>query len=72
MQVITQFLKMETLLDDSVNQKIELQIERGGASLTVNLTVRVTHSWYLFDSKWEIEITRDYLSSYTILKHYCS
>lgn len=41
MQVITQFLKMETLLDDSVNQKVELQIERGGTSLTVNLTVRV-------------------------------
>lgn len=58
MQVITQFLKMETLLDDSVNQKIELQIERGGASLTVNLMVRVTHSWILVDSKWAVEITR--------------
>ena len=41
MQVITQFLKMETLLDDSVNQKVELQIERGGTSLNVNLMVRV-------------------------------
>ncbi|EXC20661.1 Protease Do-like 7 [Morus notabilis] len=40
-EVITQFLKMETLLDDSVNQKVELQIERGGTSLTVNFTVRV-------------------------------
>ncbi|XP_015880222.2 protease Do-like 7 isoform X1 [Ziziphus jujuba] len=43
-EVITQFLKMETLLDDSVNQKIELQIERGGASLTVNLMVQDLHS----------------------------
>lgn len=45
-QVITQFLKLETLLDDSVNQKIELQIERGGTQLTVNLTVRVFLVWY--------------------------
>ena len=39
-QVITQFLKMETLFDDSVDQKIELQIERGGTPLTVELVVR--------------------------------
>lgn len=50
MQVITQFLKMETLLDDSVNEKMELQIERGGKSLTVDLQVRVIHSWNLFFS----------------------
>ncbi|KAF3445243.1 hypothetical protein FNV43_RR14937 [Rhamnella rubrinervis] len=43
-EVITQFLKMETLLDDSVNEKIELQIERGGVSLTVNLKVQDLHS----------------------------
>ncbi|XP_062107572.1 protease Do-like 7 isoform X2 [Humulus lupulus] len=43
-EVITQFLKMETLLDDSVNQKVELQIERGGTSLNVNLTVQDLHS----------------------------
>jgi hypothetical protein len=46
MQVITQFLKLETLLDDSVNQNIELQIERGGTPLTVNLVVRVAFAWY--------------------------
>lgn len=40
MQIITQFLKMETLLDDSVDQTIELQIERGGTALTVTLRVR--------------------------------
>lgn len=40
-QVSTQFLKMETLLDDNVNNKIELQIERGGKPLTVDLTVRI-------------------------------
>jgi len=41
MQVITQFLKLETLIDDSVNQNLELQIERGGIPLTVSLMVRV-------------------------------
>ncbi|KAL5726699.1 prolyl aminopeptidase [Ranunculus cassubicifolius] len=43
-EVITQFLKLETLLDDGVNQKIKLQIERGGASLSVELTVQDLHS----------------------------
>ncbi|XAR51472.1 HtrA2 peptidase [Bertholletia excelsa] len=42
--VITQFLRMETLLDDSVGQKIELQIERGGTPLTLNLLVQDLHS----------------------------
>ncbi|XP_041003350.1 protease Do-like 7 [Juglans microcarpa x Juglans regia] len=42
-EVITQFLKLETLLDDSVNQNIELQTERGGTSLTVNLVVQDLH-----------------------------
>uniref|UniRef100_A0A5B6ZRJ1 Putative protease Do-like 7 isoform X1 n=1 Tax=Davidia involucrata TaxID=16924 RepID=A0A5B6ZRJ1_DAVIN len=42
--VITQFLKMETLLDDSVDQKIELQIERGGTPVTVDLVVQDLHS----------------------------
>lgn len=40
MQVVTQFLKMETLLDDCVDQKIELLIERGGTPMNVNLMVR--------------------------------
>ncbi|EEF29416.1 protease Do-like 7 [Ricinus communis] len=43
-EVTTQFLKLESLLDDSVDQKIELQIERGGTSLTVNLVVQDLHS----------------------------
>ncbi|KAG9130911.1 hypothetical protein Leryth_006685 [Lithospermum erythrorhizon] len=43
-EVITQFLRMETLFDDSVNKAIELQIERGGAPLTVNLMVQDLHS----------------------------
>ncbi|XP_059641994.1 protease Do-like 7 [Cornus florida] len=42
--VITQFLKLETLLDDGVGQKIELQIERGGTPLTVDLVVQDLHS----------------------------
>ncbi|CDP02710.1 unnamed protein product [Coffea canephora] len=43
-EVITQFLKMETLFDDSVNEKVELQIERGGKSVVVNLVVQDLHS----------------------------
>lgn len=42
-EVSTQFLKMENLLDDNVNHKIELQIERGGKPLTVDLTVQDLH-----------------------------
>lgn len=42
--VITQFLKMETLLDDSVDKKIQLQIERGGTPYTVDLMVQDLHS----------------------------
>lgn len=49
-QVITQFLEMETLLDDSVDRKIELQIERGGALLTVDLMVRFTTGNHIFPS----------------------
>ncbi|KAL0461948.1 UNVERIFIED_CONTAM: Protease Do-like 7 [Sesamum latifolium] len=43
-EVTTQFLKMENLLDDSVNDKVELQIERGGKPLSVELTVQDLHS----------------------------
>jgi hypothetical protein len=39
LQVVTQFLAMETLLDDSVGKEIDLQIERGGTPLTVKLEV---------------------------------
>ncbi|CAN0913740.1 Protease Do-like 7 [Linum grandiflorum] len=42
--VMTQFLKLETLLDDSVGEVIELQLERGGTSFTVNLVVQDLHS----------------------------
>ncbi|CAI0547541.1 unnamed protein product [Linum tenue] len=42
-EVMTQFLKLETLLDDSVGKVVELQIERGGTSLTVNLVVQDLH-----------------------------
>ncbi|KAK9700240.1 hypothetical protein RND81_08G225800 [Saponaria officinalis] len=43
-EVMTQFLKLETLLDDCVNQKFEMQIERGGTPVTVELVVQDTHS----------------------------
>ncbi|KAL2333242.1 hypothetical protein Fmac_014455 [Flemingia macrophylla] len=43
-EVITQFLKLETLLDDSVNKDIELQIERGGTSKNLTLLVQNLHS----------------------------
>ncbi|CAH9066972.1 unnamed protein product [Cuscuta europaea] len=43
-KVTTQFLEMETLLDDSVGSKVELKIERGGVSLTIGLVVQDLHS----------------------------
>ncbi|XP_057796551.1 protease Do-like 7 [Salvia miltiorrhiza] len=43
-EVSTRFLKMETLLDDNVNNKIELEIERGGEALSVELRVEDLHS----------------------------
>jgi hypothetical protein len=39
LQVVTQFLRLETLLDDSVGSEIDLQIERGGVPLSVKLQV---------------------------------
>lgn len=48
LQVVTQFLKLEILLDDNVKQRIELQIERGGVSLSVNLLVRVRLGPFFF------------------------
>lgn len=43
-EVVTQFLAMETLLDDSVGKEVNLQIERGGVPLTVKLEVEDLHS----------------------------
>ncbi|XP_057433604.1 protease Do-like 7 isoform X2 [Lotus japonicus] len=43
-EVTTQFLKLEIVLDDSVNSNIELQIERGGASKSLTLLVQDLHS----------------------------
>ncbi|KAI3808476.1 hypothetical protein L1987_24427 [Smallanthus sonchifolius] len=43
-EVVTQFLKMESLLDDSVGQNVELELERGGKPFTVQLTVQDLHS----------------------------
>lgn len=45
MQVITQFLKMESLLDDSVGQTVELELERGGKPFTVQLMVSYLNFW---------------------------
>ncbi|XP_057752867.1 protease Do-like 7 isoform X1 [Arachis stenosperma] len=43
-EVITQFLKLETVLDDNVNKNIELQIERGGTSKILSLLVQDLHA----------------------------
>ncbi|XP_074284746.1 protease Do-like 7 [Silene latifolia] len=43
-EIMTQFLKLETLLDDCVNQKIEFQIQRGGTPVTVDIVVQDMHS----------------------------
>ncbi|XP_023751918.1 protease Do-like 7 [Lactuca sativa] len=42
-EVTTQFLKMETLLDNSVDQNVDLELERGGKPLNVKLTVEDLH-----------------------------
>ncbi|XP_071737135.1 protease Do-like 7 [Rutidosis leptorrhynchoides] len=43
-QVITQFLKMETTLDDSVGDNVELEFERRGTPFSVHLLVQDLHS----------------------------
>ncbi|GMH04350.1 hypothetical protein Nepgr_006189 [Nepenthes gracilis] len=43
-EVMTRFRKLENLLDDSVNHKVELQIERGGTLITAELLVQDLHS----------------------------
>ncbi|KAI3868603.1 hypothetical protein MKX03_013113 [Papaver bracteatum] len=43
-EVITRFLNLETVLDDSVGQRIDLFIQRGDISLTVNILVQDLHS----------------------------
>ncbi|XBH61907.1 hypothetical protein VPH35_116266 [Triticum aestivum] len=42
--IVTQFLTMESLLDESVGREINLQVERGGTPLTVKLKVGDLHS----------------------------
>ncbi|MFS7955761.1 putative PDZ domain-containing protein [Helianthus anomalus] len=44
-EVTTQFLKMESLLDDSVDQNVELELERGGKPFTVQLPVSYFNFW---------------------------
>lgn len=57
LQVITQFLKLETILDDSVNTNIELQIERGGTSKSLTLLVRfVLLDIYFISTFWHTQV----------------
>lgn len=42
-QVVSHFLQLEQLLDDSVRHTVELQLERGGQPLTVHLPVTDLH-----------------------------
>ncbi|KAG6544085.1 hypothetical protein Mapa_014502 [Marchantia paleacea] len=43
-EVVTQFLKLETLLDDNVGKDFELEVERGGLTVNVTLQVQDLHS----------------------------
>lgn len=38
-QVLTQFLNLESLIDDGVGEILELEIERGGQPLSVSVSV---------------------------------
>ena len=43
-QVVTHFLRLEEVLDNSVNNTVALTIDRGGVSLSIQLTVQDLHS----------------------------
>ncbi|EFJ36348.1 hypothetical protein SELMODRAFT_165477 [Selaginella moellendorffii] len=43
-EVVTQFLKLEILLDDNVDKDVELELERGGKDVQVTLKVQDLHS----------------------------
>lgn len=49
-QVVSHFLALEELLDDSVGQTIELQLERGGKPVIAQLPVTDLHS--VTPSRW--------------------
>ncbi|MQL80203.1 hypothetical protein Taro_012646 [Colocasia esculenta] len=46
-EVVTQFLKLETILDDSVKAEVELEIERGGTSMKVQDLHSITPDYFL-------------------------
>ncbi|KAG0612336.1 hypothetical protein M758_6G019400 [Ceratodon purpureus] len=43
-EVLTQFLKYETLLDDNVGNPVSLELERGGTTINVTIPVQDLHS----------------------------
>lgn len=43
-ELVTQFLKLETVLDDNVGKNIDLEVERGGDPVKVTLQVQDLHS----------------------------
>ncbi|KAJ7570146.1 hypothetical protein O6H91_01G108300 [Diphasiastrum complanatum] len=43
-RVVTQFLRLEVLLDDNVGKHIDIELERGGATITVTLLIQDLHS----------------------------
>jgi len=43
-EVVTQFLSFEILLDDNVGETLNLELDRGGATVQVNLQVQDLHS----------------------------
>ncbi|KAB1211283.1 Protease Do-like 7 [Morella rubra] len=70
-EVITQFLKLETLLDDSVNHNIELLTERGGTLLTVNLVVcRYADSVDTANATYDMHIVAQVQDLHSITPYY--
>ncbi|CAM6099321.1 unnamed protein product [Calypogeia fissa] len=43
-EVVTQFLNVESLLDDDIEKTVDIEVERGGKTVKVNLLVQDLHS----------------------------
>jgi S1-C subfamily serine protease len=69
-EVVTQFLILETLLDDSVGNEIDLELERRGVPLKVTSQVQNLHS-LTPDYFWEVSGGVIHPLSYQQARNFC-